>query len=124
MIDYNKFCKRCKHYLFDIQKGILCGLTQQEPEFEGDCKDFFLDSEKEKQLAKKPVSPSYKEAPEEEGMTAGEWLGAIICTPYGLIKYFDWKKQYPRKSKQVCIFYLIAIPIAILLRLLTISSNY
>ena len=60
----------------------------------------------------------------EVGMTGGEWFGAFFCTPYGLIKYFDWKKTYPRKSSQVCTLYLIALGINVILTLIRLSVGY
>ena len=44
-----------------------------------------------------------------EGMTGGEWLGAFFCTPYGLIKYFDWKKKLPEKQSRFVLS--ISLPI-------------
>ena len=77
-----------------------------------------------------PESEELSEPEKEDlvtGMTGGEWLGAIVCTPYGLIKYFQWSGFYPRKSKQVCYLYLIALLLNILLvicRAAMESSSY
>lgn len=43
MIDYDKWCRRCKHYKFEMSAGILCGLTHQKPDFQGDCPVFEYD---------------------------------------------------------------------------------
>ena len=59
----------------------------------------------------------------EEGMSGGEWLGAFFCSPYGLIKYFEWKKTYPKKSSQVCTLYLILMALNILFALLRIATE-
>lgn len=40
MIDFDKWCGRCKHYEFEFSKGILCGLTHQKPNFQGVCPVF------------------------------------------------------------------------------------
>lgn len=40
MIDYDKWCRRCKHYEFEMSAGILCALTHQKPDFQGDCPVF------------------------------------------------------------------------------------
>jgi len=73
VIDYDFFCDRCKHKDFDLQKGVLCGLTNMKPAFEDDCKDFVLDPEKGKQAAnKKKIHSSYldsKESTEEDTLT-------------------------------------------------------
>ncbi len=46
-MDYKKFCERCKHYEFNINEGIICGLTKTKPNFEDTCKDFVLDEKRE-----------------------------------------------------------------------------
>ncbi|RMG33271.1 MAG: hypothetical protein D6732_12315 [Methanobacteriota archaeon] len=42
-MDYQKFCERCQHYQFNLEEGILCGLTHQKPSFEESCDKFELD---------------------------------------------------------------------------------
>ncbi len=51
-------------------------------------------------------------------ITGGEWFGIVLCTPYGLVKFFTWKDSHPKKANKVCVFYLIAYPVAILIRIL------
>jgi len=46
-MDYDRFCKRCQYYDFDLQKGILCGLTNEKPSFVGTCEKFELDPKKD-----------------------------------------------------------------------------
>jgi len=46
-MDYNQFCERCQHYDFDLQKGILCGLTNEKPSFVDTCNEFELDPKKD-----------------------------------------------------------------------------
>ena len=43
-MDYDLFCKRCRHYAYDPQGGILCRLTNGKPSFVDNCEDFVLDS--------------------------------------------------------------------------------
>jgi hypothetical protein len=38
-----RFCEVCRNRSFDIQKGIVCGLTTQRPTFEELCKDQLVD---------------------------------------------------------------------------------
>lgn len=45
MIEYDKWCRRCKHYHFEMSSGILCGLNHQKPEFQDECPVFEYDSE-------------------------------------------------------------------------------
>lgn len=55
MIDYDEFCRKCQHYKFDFQKGILCNLTNQKPAFTNKCEYFLLDSHKESKPAHKSI---------------------------------------------------------------------
>ncbi|MEO1052374.1 MAG: hypothetical protein AAFX87_17200 [Bacteroidota bacterium] len=43
-------CKRCVNQQFDMNKGILCGLTNDYATFEGECKDFEPDEVAIRQL--------------------------------------------------------------------------
>ena len=49
-MDYRRYCKRCKHYEFNQQQGILCGLTHDRPPLKDECEDFLLDPEREEKL--------------------------------------------------------------------------
>ncbi len=46
-MDYDKFCKKCKHYDFSLQSGILCGLTTGKPSFTDICDKFEIDLNRE-----------------------------------------------------------------------------
>ena len=48
---FDLYCKRCKNYQFDNQKGILCGLTNSKPKFIDVCHDFVLDQKRDKRLS-------------------------------------------------------------------------
>ncbi|WP_298755523.1 hypothetical protein [uncultured Psychroserpens sp.] len=39
-----RFCKNCVHRKNSLQVGILCGLTDKKPNFDGFCKDYVEDS--------------------------------------------------------------------------------
>jgi len=41
--DRLEFCSKCKNRYFDPNKGLLCGLTKQKPDFEPTCPDFIED---------------------------------------------------------------------------------
>ncbi|MBN2091506.1 hypothetical protein JW964_17975 [candidate division KSB1 bacterium] len=41
IMDYSN-CKRCQHKEFDINKGIICGITQEKPSFTDECPSFKL----------------------------------------------------------------------------------
>ena len=38
--DRDKICKTCKNHITDDRYGILCGLTNNLSNFQGDCKDY------------------------------------------------------------------------------------
>lgn len=38
--DRDKVCKTCKNHIIDDRYGILCGLTQNIPNFQDTCKDY------------------------------------------------------------------------------------
>jgi len=42
-MDKIELCKKCTKRYFDMQQGIVCGLTQQKPEFEEECQSFEKD---------------------------------------------------------------------------------
>lgn len=50
--EHLRFCKRCKHQMFDLDRGIICGLTAKIADFEGDCEDYQGDPAKLLQVAK------------------------------------------------------------------------
>jgi hypothetical protein len=51
MMDYDRFCRKCKSYSFDVTRGIVCGLTNKKPNFGDYCLDFTLDEEREERIA-------------------------------------------------------------------------
>jgi len=41
-----KYCKKCIHQEFNMQQGLLCGLTKEKANFVGECEHFELDKSK------------------------------------------------------------------------------
>jgi hypothetical protein len=39
-MEYEEFCRRCEHYQLAMPNGITCALTNEKPNFVGECKDF------------------------------------------------------------------------------------
>jgi len=37
------FCNRCEHHQFDLQSGVVCGLTNQPADFDRSCPNFVED---------------------------------------------------------------------------------
>ncbi|MCV9389083.1 toxin-antitoxin system YwqK family antitoxin [Reichenbachiella ulvae] len=44
------FCKKCTKRKMDLQQGLLCSLTDQKADFEGECKDFDKDESVKEQV--------------------------------------------------------------------------
>ena len=85
MIDYRKFCQRCKHYDFDDQKGIICGLTAVKPAFENTCKDFDIDENREKQLK------AHDQRHEDRSLRVHDYQKGIVSWPKIRI---EWSEQF------------------------------
>ena len=51
-MDYDNFCKKCQHYDFNFQSGILCGLTNRKPDFDQVCMQFQPDPNREAEIQK------------------------------------------------------------------------
>lgn len=62
-MDYDNFCKKCQHYDFNLQGGILCGLTNAKPDFDQVCTKFQLDPNREAEIQK---SSSFKKSDVEQ----------------------------------------------------------
>ncbi|WP_299458582.1 RDD family protein [uncultured Microscilla sp.] len=45
-----QFCKVCQHQKFNLQEGIVCGLTDKKPDFADTCAHFVEDQEKKERV--------------------------------------------------------------------------
>ncbi len=54
-----ELCKTCKNQKFDIQQGLLCGLTNEKGSYEDACGDFIKDETK-KEFQGNPIRNNYK----------------------------------------------------------------
>lgn len=77
MIDYDRFCRRCKSYSFDLTQGIVCGLTGEKPVHEIECPDFILDEKKQMRITYEKERSARAEKRAEE-MDASESLAAHV----------------------------------------------
>ena len=79
--EHLKFCRICKNRRMSSQKGIICGLTGDIADFEGECPDFDLDAEHKEELeeikAKKSTYVSYN-IPKP---LLRKWKTAVILIP-------------------------------------------
>jgi hypothetical protein len=44
------YCSICKNYKFNLEKGVICGLTNERPSFWEECSDFKKDRKREKEI--------------------------------------------------------------------------
>ena len=81
-----KTCKKCAHKISDLQRGILCGLTNEKPVFAENCVDFELNkTEKEKQIGQKIANNNIGES--NSGKASG-WITTIFgALGYVITKY-------------------------------------
>jgi len=47
------FCKQCQHKKLDTQVGIVCGLTNNKPDFEETCPSYLNDPKETRRMVKK-----------------------------------------------------------------------
>jgi len=95
-MNYDKFCKRCNHYSYNIQKGILCGLTNEKPDFEDNCDKFDLNPEKgeyiepptDAEIMESINKESNKNWPSKVSGWIGAFIGIVIWGSIGGIKGF------------------------------------
>lgn len=58
--DQLKLCKICNHKIFDLQKGIICNITNDIAKFSNTCENFSKDvSIKNADIATKPLKPKF-----------------------------------------------------------------
>jgi hypothetical protein len=80
-MDYDNFCKKCQHYDFNLQKGILCRITNAKPDFDQVCMQFQLDPNREAEIQKSKDLKEIrnKQVPVEMDERLKKWgIGLII----------------------------------------------
>ncbi len=73
-----KSCTICMHRCMDMHKGLLCGLTQNAANFEGECPNFEQDEkefQKQQQIQQEMMS--------DEDHTVGGWLAIFLWLGIG-----------------------------------------
>ncbi|MAY84099.1 MAG: hypothetical protein CMP59_08195 [Flavobacteriales bacterium] len=74
-----QFCTICEHRKLDMQKGLLCDLTNEYAEFEGECESFVLDeAEKARKLHQSLDSAGHQDASDSIDPASNKQNGAII----------------------------------------------
>ncbi len=89
-----KLCKTCTHRDMDRERGMICGLTKEYPDFEGTC-DLYEEDEKLKKKDYKPGLPQDKieahllEDASLRKMPKSFWwvVGLVLCVGF-LVEFF------------------------------------
>ncbi len=74
-----KLCLLCANRKIDTSKGMLCGITDEKPNFETFCNDY---KEDEKAIEKKELLY----ADEVHNNFWGSWMGALLFAVFGFIR--------------------------------------
>lgn len=79
--DQLKFCEKCEKKSFDVKKGTICSLTNEQPDFKGTCPDF-----KEKESIKKYREYNQGSSSDISNLNRYPALKSII----GALNVFAW----------------------------------
>ncbi|MGH1386093.1 hypothetical protein [Kordia sp.] len=81
MNDKIEFCKTCTNRSFSSSKGIVCGLTNEKPNFVLSCSDYERDIKEEKKIADRQAIIDAGEIYDDKGKPMPTWrivLSVII----------------------------------------------
>lgn len=89
-----KHCKVCLNRTFDMRRGMLCGLTDDQPTFTDSCPDFKEDAEakKEEEAKQQDLGEVSADGETKKGFFGSVWsalLLAVLGVVRGLMKGFD-----------------------------------
>jgi uncharacterized membrane protein len=91
-MDYEKWCKRCKNYKLTRDRGIICNLTNEKPNFSESCDLFELDEIKEE----KRLKNTEKEKEINEEIKNHLIMGILtLLSSIGIVVYmfFNWNEM-------------------------------
>ncbi len=86
--EHLKFCKVCTKQKFDAKKGIICGLTSEIANFEGNCENFVKDQELSIKEEQKAEESRLKERVSQGKRFANYLLDTIFALIFGVIMGF------------------------------------
>ncbi len=104
----NDICRKCINRQHDIDKGILCGITNEKGVFEASCKDFLIDE-------------SVNEIPNEEEIEAVGANKIISTLPQEFIEKLRVDQNLP---KALIAGIIASLASAILWAVISVSSGY
>jgi amino acid transporter len=106
-----KFCKKCTNRKMDMKLGLLCSLTGEKADFEGECPNFHLDEQVVKQNSIQTNT--------EDTLSTGLTILSFCIPLAGAIIYFSNKDKLPNKAKTACHAALIGFGIGLVLNIIT-----
>ena len=82
-----KLCEMCAHCKRDIQRGMVCGLTNEYADFEGDCPQFVASQH---YLAQKRTEKTVSDNEADGGVNWPLLMVGIFClfVPFFLLKIY------------------------------------
>jgi hypothetical protein len=118
-----KICKICQNKSYTSEKGIVCGLTNEKPDFEKECPDFKIDQLAiSNQLQGQGQGQGQKQS-DEELETGFKVLS--FCVPIaGLILYFMNKDKFPKKASQACSMAIWGFVVGIVLNIIVYAIAF
>jgi hypothetical protein len=127
-----RFCRRCLKKDFNPKKGIVCSLTDDIADFEGDCEYFALDSsvniqENVKISSKRKSRKKIKQKREPEIITGDDialLLGVTLANTFMIRIFFYFSLDYNKLMPLLFSFIitLLSISVALLVRNKEISN--
>lgn len=123
--DQLKFCKVCKNKRMNVQKGIVCGLTGEKPDFNELCPNYEEDA---KEVKKEKQVQVERERATKEHLTISGWLAIFLWLVIGggaiaslILSILDVYRDF---NFIILLYYLIFLPCIILTAYLTIKGFY
>ena len=74
-----KFCSICKNRKIDLKKGLICSLTDEYADFEGECKNYIHDQKENQKMQEKAVEL-------EKSLRKEDWYNDLLFC--GIFTYF------------------------------------
>ncbi len=91
-----QFCKVCTNQKFDMQQGIICGLTNAVADFEGTCASYQEDTAlKEKEAAVAEVNAIYDNQVSQGTRFANRLIDYIFIMIFGAVLGVIWALASP-----------------------------
>ena len=111
-----KICKICFNKGFDINKGIVCNLTNEKPDFEDECPDFRLNPTQISQ-------PQTKTINSDEDLNVGLKIVSFCIPLVGIIIWLVNRGTQPQKAKQACNMAWLGILLSVIINIIVVIAE-